>query len=258
MGADRSRRKLRPNRHVVPRHAAGARPGTDPRDLLRLEIGEAFGRPRRHRGRLLEETARARLLGEVPHGGRPLRADRFAALVRVQRVAAAEHRRAGELRVGDLVTVKSPLDADQIAGSDVRPIEPPFVSAEDHVRAGDAAHDRRTGPVADVAADCERLWRDDSPESCLCREHVVVVERVRVLHALHPTADVVRDDGLFELPPADGLAEMTVDVRRVQRDPRLLDLGHVPCSPSRVAPVAPARPHCMTGLSGRPPRPAIW
>ena len=79
-----------------------------------------------------------------------------------------------------------------------------------------------------IVNDCGATMR---PNRRLRGEHVVVVERVGVLHALHPTADVVHRDRLFELPTADGLAEMTVDVRRVQRDPRLLDLGHVPLLP---------------------------
>ena len=55
------------------------------------------------------------------------------------------------------------------------------------------------GPVAVAGADHERLRRDDPAEATLGRALLVVVERVRVLHALHPAPDVGRGDGLLQL-----------------------------------------------------------
>src|SRR5207302_10888406 len=102
---------------------------------------------------------------------------------------------------------------------EARPVEPPLVAAEEHVRAGDRSLDRGRRSVADIAADRERLRGDDAPEHALRRVVVVVVERVRVLHPLRPATDVDRPDRLLELAAADGPPDPAVDVARVDLQP---------------------------------------
>ena len=165
MRPDGAARQLQPLLDVTPSWRLALPVRADPREAHVLHVPELFVGPLGARSRLLEEPEPSRLFGEVPHRRRALQGDDLAPLVAVERVAAGEHRLARELGVGDLVIVEAAFHAEQVAGEDARTAEPPFVSAEDHVRAGDAAHDRGTGAVADVAADRERLWRDDSPES---------------------------------------------------------------------------------------------
>ena len=164
--------------------------------LLLLEILELLVRP------LLllvsgEHSQLARVLGQVAHRRRALLADHLAALVDVGGVAAREHRGPGELRLRDLVVEQHAVVRDLVARQDARAEEPPLVAAEDHVLAGDVALDRGAGAVAGVGADRKRLWRHDPAERALGGAALVVVERVRVLHALRPAADVVDVDGLL-------------------------------------------------------------
>src|SRR4029453_6789072 len=146
--ADGTPRQLHAGVDVAPsgRLALAVRP--QPRHAYVLDVPELLLGPLRARRGLLEETEPPCLLGQIAHGRRALQRDDLTALVAVQRVTPREHRRAGELGVRHLVVVEAALHAQQIAGNDARPVEPPLVAAEDHVRAGDVADDRRTGAVA--------------------------------------------------------------------------------------------------------------
>jgi hypothetical protein len=112
-----------------------------------------------------------------------------------------------------------------VARIDSGTAEPPFVAAEDHVRARNVAHDGGTGPVADVAADGERLRGHDAAEGRPIRVLVVVVERVGVLHPLHPPANVGDGDRLLQLTTSHRLADVPVDIARVELD-LLVELSH--------------------------------
>ena len=105
-------------------------------------------------------------------------------------------------------------------------MEPPLVSAEDHVRAGDLTDDRRRRAVADVLADRERLRRDDASEGARRGDGLLVVQGVGVLHRLRPAPDVVGRDVLFLLASADRLADVPVDVGGVEGGGSLLGGGH--------------------------------
>ena len=184
--------------------AVGAGPAADPLPALGLDGGEALLGPRRQGGGLLEEAPVARHVGAVAHRRRPLLGHPLAALVGVDGLAPAEHGGTGELGLRHLVVDEAPLHAQQVAGVDAGPGEPPLVAAEDHVRARDVPHDGGAGPVPDVAADGEGLRRHDPPERAGRGHLVVVVQRVRVLHGLDPPADVGDRHGLFQLPPPTG------------------------------------------------------
>ena len=62
----------------------------------------------------------------------------------------------------------------------------------------------------------EGLRRDEAAEAALRRAGLVEVQRVRVLHALDPAADVVGGDGILELAAAEGNADPAVDVGGVE------------------------------------------
>src|SRR3546814_3136595 len=74
---------------------------------------------------------------------------------------------------------------------DPRAEEPPVVATEDEVAVRDLADLGGRAAVARVGGDRERLRRDDRLEPALLGPPLVVVERVRVVHRLHPPAEVV-------------------------------------------------------------------
>jgi len=186
-------------------------------ELLALELTQLRIAPRflTVLGKLsaLEGVVRA-----VTDRGRALLADDLAAAVHVSGVAAREHRRAGELRLRELVVEQHAFVAEAVAGKDARPEEPPLVAAEKHVRAFDRALDRGGRAVRVVGADRERERRDQTAEAALRGVGLVEVERVRVLHRLRPAPNVVRADGLLQLSAAERDADPAVDIRRVERD----------------------------------------
>ena len=104
-----------------------------------------------------------------------------------------------------------------VARLDPRPEEPPLVAPEDQMRVGDAADLRRRGTVAGVGGHGERLRRHDCRRSGWpAAQLLVVVQRVGVVHGLHPTPDVVDGDGLLELPGMHRHAHVTVEIGSVQ------------------------------------------
>ena len=90
-------------------------------------------------------------------GGALLRDD-LAALVDVGGVAAGEHRRPGELRLGDFVVEQHALECDAVAGLDARPEEPPLVAAERHVGAGDVFPGSRARAVRYRSVQTTKDW----------------------------------------------------------------------------------------------------
>ncbi len=225
VGPDRPGRQALAHLDLLEHGTRGSGPAGDPRRPLLGHPGQALRRPRRSRCRLLEEPPPASFLGEVANRRRPLPGHHLASLVGVDGLAPAEHGGTGELRVGHLVVHEPTAHAQVVAREDTGPPEPPLVAAEDHVASRQAADDGRAGTVPDVAADGERLRRHDAPP-CACRRHlVVVVDRVGVLHALHPPSDVRHRDGLLELAPADGSPHVAVHVAGVEHD-CVADLRH--------------------------------
>ena len=97
---------------------------------------------------LLVHAALFSLGGEIADGGRALLGDERAVLIGMNRVAAREHGRAGEFGVGDLVAVETALLEQPVAGPDAGAVEPPFLAAEDQMRAGNAADAGRLHAVA--------------------------------------------------------------------------------------------------------------
>src|SRR5262249_15184484 len=145
--ADRARRKrlpdLDPGRLAVPEVEERAVVV----ELSLLEGLHLLHRPARL-DRVGERAALARFVGAVADGRRALLAGDVAVRLEVRGVAAREHRRSGELRVGDLVVVERAFERDPVTGLDAGPHEPPLVPAEEHVRSGDRALDRGPGTVA--------------------------------------------------------------------------------------------------------------
>ena len=105
-----------------------------------------------------------RLHRVVADGGRARLGDQRAMLRAVHRVAAREQGRAGELRVGNLVIVEAAFLEQLVAGADREAVEPPFLAAEDQVRARDAADAGRLAAMAVIERDRDRLRRDDAAE----------------------------------------------------------------------------------------------
>ena len=159
-------------------------------------------------------------LHRVADGGRALEGDPLALLVDVEGVAPLEARRAGELGVGHLVVERHAVADQLVARPDAGPEEPPLVAAEDQVRAGDLADLGRRRAVAGVAGDGERLRGEDLAPPALGRPPLVVVQRVGVVHGLHPAPDVVERHGLLQLAGPHGHAHVLVEVGHVERGAR--------------------------------------
>src|SRR3546814_10550909 len=82
----------------------------------------------------------------------------------MQRVAALEHRRAGELGVGDLVIVEAAFLEQLVARPNPIAVVPPFLAAENQVRAGNLADAGRLTAVSEVQRNRHRLRRDQAAE----------------------------------------------------------------------------------------------
>src|SRR5579884_3356422 len=220
-----------------------------------------------------------RLLGALEHALLPgladlvadrrgaLEADPLTPLVDVEGVAALEARVTGELGVGHLVVERHAVADQMVPGLDAGAEEPPLVPAEDQVGIRDAPHLGGGCPVAGVAGYGERLRGNDAPETALLRPPLVVVQGVRVVHALHPAADVVDRHRLLQLSGLHGHAHVPVEVGRVEAGGRLGGvsahgsllsvMSSVSALPSGRAPARPARrraPCCRCRSSGSPPR----
>ena len=202
--------------HVRPPRRGALPARVDPGQTPLVQRGELLGRPGRLDPRLLAEVAPStRFLDEVPHRGGALLRDDLASLVHVGVVAASEHGGPGKPRLGHAVVVVAPMDLDLVAGYDAGTVEPPLVPTEDHVRSGDLAEHGWHRAVSDVGVHHERLRRDDPAESRRLRVVDVIVQRVRVLHPLDPAPDVVDRHGLAQLAAPEGLADVLIEIARV-------------------------------------------
>ena len=138
-------------------------------------------------------------------------------LVTVKIVAALEAGGAGELGLLDAIVERDALVADDVAAGDARAVKPPFVAAEQQMRARDAADAGRRRAMAVVHRDREGLRRDELPVGTLGGEILVVMKPVGIVHRLHPAADVGVAERIVHRRWADGLAEILVDVGTVER-----------------------------------------
>ncbi len=144
-------------------------------------------------------------------------------LVAVDGIAIGKHRRAGKAGVGDLVTGETAFLRQVIARPDRGSIEPPFLTREDQVRSGNLADAGGVASMAIVHRDGEALRRNDSAEFGIPRELLVPVQRVGIVHRLHPAADVRRIAVVPHLGKYDGLADPLVDIAGIERHVRF---GH--------------------------------
>src|SRR5690606_5276395 len=115
----------------------------------------------------IERAHLASCLGEVTDAGGTLCRDLLAAVVVVDVVAALKAGRPGELGLLDDVIERHALVANQVAGKDARPMEPPFVATEDQMRIRNAADAGRRRAVTVVGGDRKRLRRDQAAEATL-------------------------------------------------------------------------------------------
>src|SRR3546814_3358317 len=75
------------------------------------------------------------------------------------------------------------------------------------VRIRNQADAGRRGAVAVVAGDRKRQRRNDAAVATFRREAVVVVQTVRIVHRLHPAANIVSGNRLTRAARLDRLAE---------------------------------------------------
>ena len=85
----------------------------------------------------LEHSAPLGLRSEVANGGRALFRDQRAMLIGMDRIATRKQGRARKTCVREFIAVKASLLEQTVAGADAGAIEPPFLTAEDQMRAGD-------------------------------------------------------------------------------------------------------------------------
>ena len=201
----------------------------DLRDEARLglvKLGELLVGPLRLTGVGVEELLLLGLADLVADRGRALQRDALALLVDVEGVAALEAGRSGERGLRDLVVVRHPVAQNLVARFEPRLEEPPLVAAEDQVRVGDPADLRRRAAVAGVGRDGERLRRDDPAEPALGGPPLVVVQRVRVVHRLHPASDVADRHRLLELARHDRHAHVSFEIGDVEATVGLVRFRH--------------------------------
>jgi hypothetical protein len=193
----------------------------DVTDLDLLELGELVVGPLG-----LTVTALGAVTGEellllcvtdlVADRGRPLLGDPLTPLVDVDRVAPLEAGRSGELGIADLVVVRHAVADKMVTGDDAGTEEPPLVAAEDEVGFRDLPDLGRRAAVARVCCDCERLRGDNLAEPAGRREHLVVMQGVRIVHALDPAADVVQSDRVLQLARHHRHAHVMLEIGDVE------------------------------------------
>src|SRR5262249_49119572 len=139
-------------------------PGTHPFGPQTLDVGKLVGAQGCDGGRMFVVAALAGDVGPVAHHGGALLGNRVLTLGEVVGVATREHGRSGEFRLRHLVAVEATLYPNRITGVNPRPIEPPLVATEHHVRVRDPTNNGRNGTVTDVTTYSERLGGHDLAE----------------------------------------------------------------------------------------------
>src|SRR6266404_1961428 len=137
--------------------------GHDPIESNLLDLLELLPRPLAYRRKLLVVHAAPLSLGrKIADGRRTLLRYERPMLIAMDRIAQREHGRSGELRIGHLVAVKTPLMRMFVTRPDARAVKPPFLAAEDQMRARNAAHTGRRHPVIVIHGNHEGLRRDQA------------------------------------------------------------------------------------------------
>src|SRR3546814_4592641 len=117
----------------------------------------------------------------------------------MQRVAALEHRRAGELGVGDLVIAEAAFLEQLVARPNPIAVVPPFLAAENQVRAGNLADAGRLTAVSEVQRNRHRLRRDQAAEFRFARKSLIPVDRTGIVHRHYPATAIARRARVTEL-----------------------------------------------------------
>ena len=112
-------------------------------------------------------------------------------LVAIEVITALETSRAGKLGVFDHVVIGNTLIGEGISPIDARPVEPPFVAAEQQVRVGNAADARRRRAMPVVDNDRQALGGDQFAPPARRGVGRVIMQQIRVVHRVHPAADIV-------------------------------------------------------------------
>ena len=182
-----------------------------------LDLGELGMRPAPDRSDLAVVHATLLCLrGQVSDCGRTLAGHQGAVLVLVGRVPAREHRGPGELRIDHLVVVKAPLLEELVPHPHRATVEPPLLTPEDQVAAGDVSDTCGLGAVAVVQRHRDGLRRDEAVELGVSSELLVPVQRIGVVHRHHPATDVRGTARIPQLPPADPLAHAMIDIAQIE------------------------------------------
>ena len=168
----------------------------------------------------IEERQLPGLLGEVANRRGALLADEFAEVVEVGGIAPGEHGGPGETRIRHFVVEEHAVPGDPLPRADPGAEEPPLIAPEEHMGAGDRALDGGAGAVAVIRGDGEGLGRHEFAEARigLGRVDVVVIERVGVLHALGPAAQIVGHHRILELAAAQGNPDPLVHGLGIEAD----------------------------------------
>src|SRR6266702_8729522 len=137
--------------------------GHNPVESNLLDLLELLPRPLAYRRKLLVvHAAPLSLCRKIPDGRRTLLRHERPMLIAMDGIALREHGRSGEFRIGHFVAVKTPLMRMFIAGPDARAVKPPFLAAEDQMRARNAAHTGRRHAMIVIHGNHEGLRRDQA------------------------------------------------------------------------------------------------
>src|SRR3546814_5947884 len=87
----------------------------------------------------------------------------------------------------------------QVARPNPRAVVPPFLAAENQVRAGNLADAGRLTAVSEVQRNRPRLRRDQAAEFRFARKRLIPVDRIGIVHRHYPATDIARRARVPEL-----------------------------------------------------------